>query len=101
MILEDMGSTGARLLELDWKVDMAQARRIMPDDAVIMGNVNPSDPMFLGTPDKVLAQSKAIIEGTGGRGLILSSGCARGANAKPENVAALVRAAKLYGTFED
>ena len=101
LILEDMAKTGARLFELDWKVDMAQARRIMPDDAVIMGNVNPSDPMFLGTPDKVLAQSKAIIEGTGGRGLILSSGCALGANTKPENVAALVQAAKLYGTFED
>ena len=101
LILEDMARTGAHLFELDWKVDMVQARRIMPDNAVIMGNVNPSDPMFLGTPDKVLAQSKAIIEGTGGRGLILSSGCALGANTKPENVAALVQAAKLYGTFED
>ena len=101
LILEDMARTGAHLFELDWKVDMVQARRIMPDNAVIMGNVNPSDPMFLGTPDKVLAQSKAIIEGTGGRGLILSAGCALGANTKPENVAALVQAAKLYGTFED
>ena len=101
MILEDMGRTGARLLELDWKVDMGQARRVLPDDVVIMGNVNPSDPMYLGTPEQVLAQSKAIIEGTGGRGLILSSGCALGANTKPENVAALVQAAKLYGVMED
>ena len=100
MILEDMGATGARLLELDWKVDMGHARRVLPEDVVIMGNVNPSDPMFLGTPDQVLSQSKAIIEGTKGRGLILSSGCALGANTKPENVAAMVQAARLYGVLE-
>ena len=100
MILEDMGSTGARLLELDWKVDMGHARRVLPEDVVIMGNVNPSDPMYLGTPEQVLQQSKAIIEGTGGRGLILSSGCALGANTKPENVAAMVQAARLYGVLE-
>ena len=101
LILEDMAKTGARLFELDWKVDMAQARRVMPKESVIMGNVNPSDPMYLGTPDQVLSQSKAIIEGTGGQGLILSSGCALGANTKPENVEALVRAARLYGRMED
>lgn len=95
-----MVNTGAKILELDWKVDMASARKIVPQDMVLMGNINPSDPMYLGTPEQVLSQAKAIIEGTGGRGLILSSGCALGANTKPENVEAMVRAAALYGTID-
>ena len=100
LILADMVNTGAKILELDWKVDMASARKIVPEDMVLMGNINPSDPMYLGTPEQVLSQAKAIIEGTGGRGLILSSGCALGANTKPENVEAMVRAAALYGTID-
>lgn len=100
LILADMVNTGAKILELDWKVDMASARKIVPEDMVLMGNINPSDPMYLGTPEQVLSQAKAIIEGTGGRGLILSSGCALGDNTKPENVEAMVRAAALYGTID-
>ena len=64
-----------------------------------MGNIDPSDPLVLGNPDQVRAKAKAIIEATGGRNLILSSGCAMGANTKPENMVALVESAKLYGTF--
>ena len=41
-----------------------------------------------------------MIRKTRGRGLILSSGCALGANTKPENMAALVESARLYGTRE-
>ena len=95
-----MGQTGARILEVDWKVDMGAARKAVPEDVVLMGNLNPSDPLCLGTPDQVRQQAKNIIEATRGKGLILSSGCAMGANTKPENMAALVESARLYGTRE-
>lgn len=39
-----------------------------------------------------------MVEATKGRGLIISSGCAMGANTKPENMEALVQSAKLYAT---
>ena len=99
-IVEDMGQLGAKILEIDWKSDMGHARRLVPEDVVLMGNINPSDPMCLGTPEDVRAKAKEIIEGTRGRGIILSSGCALGANTKPENMQALVESAKLYGTWE-
>lgn len=99
-ILRDMGETGAKILELDWAVDMGEARKMIPDDVVLMGNINPSDPMCFGTPADVLAQTKRVIEDTKGKGLILSSGCALGANTKPENMQALVNAAKLYGSYD-
>ena len=99
-IIQDMGKTGARLLEIDWKVDMGAARKVLPDHTVMMGNINPSDPMYLGTPEQVREQVRHIIEATRGKGLIISSGCALGANTKPENVKAMVEAAKEYGSCE-
>jgi len=98
-ILPDMAKTGARLLEVDWKVDMGAARRIVPGTTTLMGNVNPSDPMVLGEPAQVREAARTIIEATGGRGLILSSGCALGRNTKPENMEALVSAAEEFGTL--
>ena len=77
-IVADMGRTGARILEIDWQVDMAAARRAVPAATVLMGNINPSDPMVLGTPEAVDAAACKIIAETGGRGLFLSSGCCAG-----------------------
>lgn len=99
-IMKEMGSTGAEILEIDWKTDMGLARREVPDNVVLMGNIDPSDPMVMGTPETVKAQIKEMIEKTRGKGLIISSGCALGANTKPENMAAMVESAKLYGTRE-
>lgn len=99
-IVEDMGKTGAGILEIDWKTNMGEARKVVPDNVVLMGNINPSDPMFLGEPDTVRAQAKEIIEGTKGKGIILSSGCALGEGTKEENMRALVESAKLYGTYD-
>jgi len=96
-IIADMGLTHARILEVDWKLDMAEARRVVPAPTVLMGNVNPCDPLVLGTPSDVDAAARKVIEATGGRGLFLSSGCAMGRNTPPENMEALVAAAYKYG----
>jgi MtaA/CmuA family methyltransferase len=96
-IIGDMGRTGAKILEVDWQLDMAAARRAVPASTVLMGNVNPSDPMAFGTPEQVDAAVRDIIGATGGRGLFLSSGCALGRNTKPENMRALMAAAETYG----
>lgn len=99
-IIEDLVSTQARILEVDWQVDMKRASELTRGKAVLMGNIDPSDPLVLGTPEDVDAKAKGIIEDTKGRDIILSSGCAMGRNTRPENVAAMVEAAKKYGTRE-
>lgn len=96
-IIADMVSTGAKLLEVDWQLDLNTAASHARGKCAILGNLNPSDPMVLGTPEQVTAQAKAAIEAMSGGGFILSSGCALGRNTRPENVAALVEAAKTYG----
>lgn len=97
-IFTDMADTGARILEVDWKLDMGQARRQAPSTTVLMGNVNPSDPMVTGTPAQVEKAAAEVIRKTGGKGLFLSSGCALGRNTPPENLKALVEAARVYGS---
>lgn len=99
-IIGDMAATKAKILEIDWKLDMGSARKQIPKETVLMGNINPSDPMYLGSPLQVEEQVQKIIRETKGLGVIISSGCALGANTKPENVAAMVRAAKKYGSRE-
>lgn len=99
-IVEEMASTGARILELDWQVDLGWARKVIPEETVLMGNIDPSDPLVLGTPEKVDAIARKIIQETRGEGLFLSSGCAMGRNTPPENFIAMINAAKKYGTKE-
>jgi len=62
-----------------------------------MGNINPSDPLVLGTPESISAAVKEVIRKTGGRGLFLSSGCALGRNTPPENLQAMVNAVREFG----
>lgn len=99
-IFSDMVDTGARLLEVDWKLDMATARKLAPESTVLMGNINPSDPLVLGNPDDVRRAAAGVIRATRGRSLFLSSGCAIGRNTPPENLRALVEAASEFGTQE-
>jgi MtaA/CmuA family methyltransferase len=99
-ILPDMITTKARILEVDWPVNMDEAHKLCGMNTVLMGNINPSDPLVLGNPDAVDAAVKKIIQQTKGRNLFVSSGCAMGRNTKPENVKAMVNAVKIYGTYE-
>jgi uroporphyrinogen-III decarboxylase len=99
-IVEDMATTGAKILELDWQVDLGWARKVIPPEIVLMGNIDPSDPLVLGSPEKVDAEARKIIQKTKGQGLFLSSGCAMGRNTPPENFRAMIDAAKKYGTRE-
>ncbi|MDR0814700.1 MAG: uroporphyrinogen decarboxylase family protein [Bacteroidales bacterium] len=100
-IVADMGSTGAKILEVDWQMDMALARKVVPESTVLMGNVDPSDPLVLGTPAEVTEAVKQVIAATKGKGLFVSSGCAIGRNTPEENFKALISAAREYGKYED
>lgn len=99
-IIDDMASTGAAILEVDWQLDMKRAKEIVGNRCVLMGNVDPSYPLVHGTPEEVDKKAKEVIEATGGERLFLSSGCAMGRKTPPENMKALVDAAVKYGQFE-
>lgn len=99
-IIKDMGTLGCDLVEVDWKLDLGYARAAVSHDMAIMGNVNPSDPLVLGTPVDVDRIVRESIQATKGYRYIISSGCAMGPNTKPENMIAMIDASKKYGTYD-
>lgn len=100
-IIQDMGKTGAKILEVDWMLDIQQARKLVTEEVVLMGNIDPSNPLVIGKPSDVDHAVKKLIEDTKGRGLIVSSGCAMGRNTPPENFRAFIEAARRYGSYEE
>jgi len=65
---------------------------VLGDHMCIMGDV-PASMLFLDTPDNVYAYCTHLIRELGPEGFILQSGCDIPANAKLENIKAMVAAA--------
>ncbi len=99
-ILERMADTGARILELDYKVDLTLAKDMVGERVCIQGNIDPVGVLLNGKPSHVERKSRECIEKAAkGGGFILSSGCEVPLNAPFENVKAMVSAAKRYGKY--
>ena len=80
------------ILALDGETDIFKAKEVLGDHMCIMGDVSASM-LFLDTPDKVYAYCTKLIRELGPQGFILQSGCDIPANARLENVKAMVTAA--------
>lgn len=91
--LEMLASTGVDGLSLDSKVDFGLARETLGPDYLLMGNVEPTDPLTLGQPETVYEHCKKVIEQAGQEGhFFLSSGCVIPDEAPVENMEAMFRA---------
>jgi uroporphyrinogen-III decarboxylase len=82
------------------RTDMARAKKILGDKCSISGNV-PSALLVAGTPGEVKEYCRNLIGVCGkGGGFILSSGTADVTEAKPENLRAMIAAAREYGVYK-
>ena len=94
-ILEDMLSTGADGLELDYKTDVHLAHRLMRDRATFIGNLDPSGVLALGTPELAEQRTRELVSlFSDTPRFILNAGCAIPADTPPENLQAMIRAAR-------
>ena len=80
---------GKCIVALDGETDIFKAKEILGDHLCIMGDVSASM-MYLENPDTVQAYCRKLIREIGPAGFILQSGCDIPANAKLENVQAMV-----------
>jgi hypothetical protein len=80
------------IMALDGETDIFRAKNILGDHMCIMGDV-PASMLYLDTPDIVHEYCARLIRELGPDGFILQSGCDIPANAKLENVQAMVAAA--------
>lgn len=65
------GQTGADLLSLDWRVDLAEAFRTFPGRP-LQGNLDPC--ALLAPVDELVVQARAVLEAAGGRAHVFNLG---------------------------
>lgn len=91
-IIDKMVLTGADILELDQKTDIAAARPAFENKAAILGQISPLT-LMNGTPDKVAEETRDMLGKVGGSkatGVILGPGCALGSTTPSENIHAML-----------
>ncbi|HEY65379.1 MAG TPA: hypothetical protein G4O02_12495 [Caldilineae bacterium] len=99
-IVHKMVETGAAILELDQKTDMRTAKEATRGKATLLGPVDPNDVMALGTPELVEEKCREAIEILAPEGgFILGPGCALPPKTPPENIHAMIEAARRYGRY--
>ncbi len=93
-VLDLYAETGADVIEVDHKVDLALARSIVGDRACVIGNVDPVTVLLQGTPEQVRAVSEQCLEAGRGGGYVLGSGCVVPRITPLDNIRAMVQAAR-------
>jgi uroporphyrinogen-III decarboxylase len=82
------------------QMDMARAKEVLGDTACIAGNV-PASVLLTGTPQEVKEYCRKLIEVVGkGGGFILTGGSDIMSKGNPDNLRAMMEAAKEYGTYK-
>ncbi|MGA3406175.1 MAG: uroporphyrinogen decarboxylase family protein [Candidatus Bathyarchaeia archaeon] len=98
-IIDKMVETGAKYLELDWSVDLAQVRMNYGNTIGLIGNVNPTL-LLTGTPELVEESCRKAIEAAGLTGAyILGTGCELPRETPHTNLDTMIRAAVKYGMY--
>jgi len=93
-IVDCMAETGADALELDFQDDFGAMKRLVGARVCLEGNLDPTGVLLQGTPEIVYRKSRELIRDAGPGGFILSSGCEVPRDTPPENIEAMMRAAR-------
>lgn len=94
-ILDDMAATGADALELDSLTDPARARDTLAGRAAFIGNLDPTEVLTLGSPAGIETRTRELMNlFAGDRRFVLNAGCAIASSTPPENIHAMIRAAR-------
>jgi uroporphyrinogen decarboxylase len=96
---DELVTTGAQVLGVDWNVRLADVRARLPDRVGVQGNL---DPFLLSTtPEAVAAETGRILREMRGRpGHIFNLGHGVPPNAKLENIESLVSAVRSFKCTE-
>ena len=98
-VLDSMASSGADVLELDYRVSLAKAAGRAGPDVAIWGNLDPVAVLARGTVEEVRRATcnlLQVVDRCGHRRFVLSSGCTLAVETPPENLRAMFDAARQY-----
>jgi uroporphyrinogen-III decarboxylase len=79
-------------------MDMAKAKKVLGDNACIAGNV-PISVLCTGTPQEVKEHCQRLIEDCAKGGGYILAGSAGMEEGNPDNLRAMMEAAKEYGSY--
>lgn len=71
-LIDLQAQSGTDVLSVDWRTDLAEARRTLGDRVALQGNVDPN--LLLGPEPAIRAAAREAVEKTGGLGHILNLG---------------------------
>jgi uroporphyrinogen decarboxylase len=95
LILEDMVSSGADAVELDYKTDPRRARDVLAGRAVFVGNLDPSSVLAMGTIRDVEEKTRELLQiFSGNPRFILNAGCAIPSSTPSDNIRAMIEVAR-------
>lgn len=100
-IWSDVADAGLGSFSIDDKMDLAEAKRAVGDRLILVGNVKPTETMFLGTPQDVEEDVKGCLQKAhdSPRGYILALGCGLPHGTPPANIRALLDSARKFGQY--
>jgi uroporphyrinogen decarboxylase len=91
LILNEMIDTGADALELDYKTDIHRIAEVFKGKVTLIGNIDPSGVLALGTPDLVRSKTLELVRIMGkSNRFILNAGCAIPPNTPERNLRAML-----------
>ncbi len=101
ILWEDLNTTGIGTFGLDNVEDLEEAKEVLGPHMCIQGNVPPVDVMRLGTPQDVLRSARECIRKAydSPNRFVLTSGCQMPVGTPPENMTALMDAARIFGRW--
>ena len=97
-VIEPWLRTGPSVISID-RVDIGEISNRFGNQVGLMGNVIPGKTLFMGTAEAVDAEVKDILAKAGKNpgGFVLASGCEVPIETSPENIFAMMNAARKYG----
>jgi len=96
-ILEQMLSSGADALELDYKTDPLLAFKLMHNHTTFIGNIDPSGVLALGSVEETELKTQELLKIFSKTSrFILNAGCAIPATTPPENIRRMIEVARNW-----
>jgi uroporphyrinogen-III decarboxylase len=96
--LDHLPDAGFNVLNWGWQKDIREVKRRVGDRMCLMGNVDPLGVGVRGTPDEVRVATLDVLEGSGGKGIILSVGGGTSPGMPRQNVVAMIDALGDFNT---
>ncbi len=94
-ILDKVGQLECDIVDLDFMVSVADARRAMGEDQILLGNIDPVRVLREGTPESIQEAIAKCHEQAGPR-YIVGAGCEVPRSTPPENLRALTQYARSH-----